>query len=60
MSGELHVPMALPPGEISCTHWIGGSMAPPPRAGLDDMEKYKFFTLPGLELIDTIEKNTQT
>jgi hypothetical protein len=30
------------------THWIGGWMDP--RAGLDDMEKRKFLTLPGLEL----------
>jgi hypothetical protein len=30
------------------THWIGGWVDP--RAGLDDVEKRKFFTLPGLEL----------
>jgi hypothetical protein len=30
------------------THWIGGWVDP--SAGLDDMEKWKFFTLPGLEL----------
>jgi hypothetical protein len=30
------------------THWIGGRVDP--RAGLDDVEKRKFFTLPGLEL----------
>jgi hypothetical protein len=30
------------------THWIGGWMDP--RASLDDAEKRKFFTLPGLEL----------
>jgi hypothetical protein len=29
-------------------HWIGGWVDP--RAGLDDAEKKKFFTLPGLEL----------
>jgi hypothetical protein len=29
-------------------HWIGGWVDP--RAGLDDMEKWKFLTLPGLEL----------
>jgi hypothetical protein len=29
------------------THWIGGWMDP--RAGLDDVEKRKFLTLPGLE-----------
>jgi hypothetical protein len=30
------------------THWIGVLMDP--RAGLDDLEKRKFLTLPGLEL----------
>jgi hypothetical protein len=30
------------------THWIGGWVDP--RAGLDDVEKRKFFTLPRLEL----------
>jgi hypothetical protein len=30
------------------THWIGGCVDP--RAGLDDVEKRKFLTLPGLEL----------
>jgi hypothetical protein len=30
------------------THWIGGWAGP--RAGLDDVEKRKFLTLPGLEL----------
>jgi hypothetical protein len=30
------------------THWIGGWVDP--RAGLDDVEKRKFLTLPGLEL----------
>jgi hypothetical protein len=29
-------------------HWIGGWLDP--RAGLDDVEKRKFLTLPGLEL----------
>jgi hypothetical protein len=29
-------------------YWIGGWVDP--RASLDDMEKRKFFTLPGLEL----------
>jgi hypothetical protein len=37
------------PGERAPgTHWIGGSVAL--RAGLDDLEKRKFLTLPGLEL----------
>jgi hypothetical protein len=30
------------------THWIGGWVGP--RAGLDDTEKRKFLTLPGLDL----------
>jgi hypothetical protein len=30
------------------THWIGRRMGP--SAGLDDVEKRKFLTLPGLEL----------
>jgi hypothetical protein len=30
------------------THFIGGWVDP--RAGLDDMEKWKFFTLSGLEV----------
>jgi hypothetical protein len=46
MSGQLHAPAALPPGERATgTSWIGGWVGP--RAGLDDMEKWKFFTLPG-------------
>jgi hypothetical protein len=37
------------PGERSpSTHWIEGWVAP--RAGLDDVEERKFFTLPGFEL----------
>jgi hypothetical protein len=49
MSGELHVPTALPPGkEPPGTHWIGGWVGP--RAGLDDVEKKIFLTLSGLEL----------
>jgi hypothetical protein len=47
MSGWLHAPAALPPGRACGTHWIGGWVDP--RAGLDDMEKFKFLTLPGLE-----------
>jgi hypothetical protein len=37
-------PGARAPG----THWIGDCVGP--RAGLDDTEKIKFLTLPGLEL----------
>jgi hypothetical protein len=37
------------PGERSPgTHWIGGWIGL--RAGLDDVKKRKFMTLPGLEL----------
>jgi hypothetical protein len=45
---QIHAPAALPPGkEPPATHWIGDWMDP--LAGLDDMEKRKFLTLPGLE-----------
>jgi hypothetical protein len=37
-----------PEERASGTHWIGGWVDP--RAGLDDVEKRKFLTLPGLEL----------
>jgi hypothetical protein len=37
------------PGERTPgTHWIGGWVDP--RAGLEDLEKIKFLTLPGLQL----------
>jgi hypothetical protein len=43
-SGQIHAPA---PGERAHNaHWIGGV---DPRATLEDMEKRKFFTLPGLE-----------
>jgi hypothetical protein len=49
VSGQLHVPAALPPGkEPRSTHWIGCWVDP--RAGLKDVEKRKFLTLLGLEL----------
>jgi hypothetical protein len=38
------IPRERPPG----THWIGGWVGL--RAGLDDLERRKFLTLPGLEL----------
>jgi hypothetical protein len=47
LSGQFHAPApapALAPG----THRIGGWVDP--RAGLDDLEKRKFLTLPGLEI----------
>jgi hypothetical protein len=45
--GQFHAPAALPPGKkTSGTHSIGGWVGL--RAGLDDMEKWKFLPLPGL------------
>jgi hypothetical protein len=44
VSCQFHGPAAFPPG----THGIGGWVDP--RAGLDDTEKWKFLTPPGLEL----------
>jgi hypothetical protein len=42
-------PCCFTPGERAPgTHWTGGWVDP--RAGLDDMVKRKFLTLPGLEL----------
>jgi hypothetical protein len=42
-------PGRFTPGETAPgIHWIGGWEDP--RAGLDDVEKRKFLTLPGLEL----------
>jgi hypothetical protein len=42
-------PGRFTPGERAlCTHWIGGWVGP--RTELDDVEKIKFLTLPGLEL----------
>jgi hypothetical protein len=42
-------PGRFTPGERALgTHWIGSWVNP--RAGLDDVEKRKFLTLPGLEL----------
>jgi hypothetical protein len=49
VSGQLHAPVALTPGERAPgTHWMGGGVNP--RAGLKDVEKKKFLTLPGPEL----------
>jgi hypothetical protein len=43
-------PCRFTPGERAPgTHWIGGWMGA--RAGLDDVEKRQFLTLPGLELL---------
>jgi hypothetical protein len=38
-----------PRGKSPRYHWIGGWVDP--RAGLDDVKKRKFLTLPGLELL---------
>jgi hypothetical protein len=49
VSGQLHVPAALPLGkEPPGTHWIGGLVGP--RTGLEDVEKRNFLNLPVLEL----------
>jgi hypothetical protein len=52
---QIFLTSALAGGEWSAsrsgrftTHWMGGWVDP--RAGLDDLEKRKFLTLPGLEL----------
>jgi hypothetical protein len=37
-----------PLGKGPDTHWVGGWVTP--RAGLDDVEKRKFFILSGLEI----------
>jgi hypothetical protein len=41
VNGQLHAPAALPPRKSPLLD---------PSAGLDDMEKWKYFTLPGLEI----------
>jgi hypothetical protein len=49
VSGQLHARAALPPGERAPgTHWVRGWVDP--KEDLDDVEKRKFMTLPGLEL----------
>jgi hypothetical protein len=49
MSCQLHAPASLPPGkQPPGTHWIGGWVGL--RVGLEDMEKRKFLTIPGVEL----------
>jgi hypothetical protein len=41
-------PLYIPGERAPGTHWIGGWVGP--RVGLEDVEKGKFLTLPGLEL----------
>jgi hypothetical protein len=48
VSGKLKAPATLPPDKVPDIILIGGWVGP--RSGLDDMEKRKFLTLPGLEL----------
>jgi hypothetical protein len=48
VSGQLHAPAALPRESAPGTHWIGGWVDL--RTGLNDVEKRKFLTLPGLKL----------
>jgi hypothetical protein len=44
MSGQLHAPLTLPPGERAPgTHWIGGRLGP--RAGLDMVSKRRILSL---------------
>jgi hypothetical protein len=51
-------PGRFTPGERAPgTHWIGGLMDL--RAGLDDLEKRKFLTLPGLELQPVASRYTE-
>jgi hypothetical protein len=49
VSVQLHAPAALSPvKESPGTHWIGGWVDR--RGGLNEVEKRKFLTIPGLEL----------
>jgi hypothetical protein len=48
VSDQLHAPATLPPGKSPRYPLYRRLLNP--RAGLNDMEKWKFFTLPGLEL----------
>jgi hypothetical protein len=48
VSGQLQACTALPLGKSPGTHWIEDWVDP--RVVLDDVEKRKFLTLPGLEL----------
>jgi hypothetical protein len=58
-SGQLHAPAALSPGkEPPGTHGIGRWVDV--RAGLDDLEKIKFLTLPGLELRPSVVQPVAT
>jgi hypothetical protein len=43
---------SLPGRSIPDTHWIGGWVDP--KAGVDNVEKRKFLTLPALELVQPL------
>jgi hypothetical protein len=45
---SIHWPASSPVRSTPGIRWIGGWLDP--RVGLDDIEKKKFFILPGLEL----------
>jgi hypothetical protein len=53
VSGQLHAPASLPTGKAPPgTHWLWGWVDP--RAGLDDLEKRKFLTLPRLQPVASL------
>jgi hypothetical protein len=45
-----------PGGRAAGSHWTGGWVGP--TAGLDDMEKSKFLSLPGLKLLPAAGRYT--
>jgi hypothetical protein len=45
MSGQLHAPAALPPGNEAGTHSVGGRVEP--KASLDLLEKRKYLAYDG-------------
>jgi hypothetical protein len=49
VSVQLHAPVALTPVKAPGNKWIGNWVGP--KASLDVMEKWKFLTLPGFELV---------
>jgi hypothetical protein len=48
VSGQLHATAALPRGKSPATHWTADRVGH--RISLEDVEKRKFLTLPGLKL----------
>jgi hypothetical protein len=58
VSGQLHAPATSPPGESSPpTHWIRGWVGL--RAGLDDVKKGDFLTLPGDRSVGIVRMRTK-